>query len=125
MSSRVIPTIQYEDAPRALGWLEKAFGFQRHLVVEGEGGRIDHAQMTFGSGMIMVSSTSPDQDKVFPSIYVIIDDVDGHAAEATTAGADIHSSPEDQHYGGRCYSCRDFEGNLWHFGSYDPWVDPS
>jgi len=29
--------------------------------------------------------------------------------------------PEDQHYGGRLYSCRDPEGNSWNFRSYDPW----
>ena len=28
----------------------------------------------------------------------------------------------DQDYGGRGYSCRNPEGNLWSFGSYDPWV---
>ncbi|MGI9286568.1 MAG: VOC family protein, partial [Pseudomonadales bacterium] len=30
---------------------------------------------------------------------------------------------EDQDYGGRLYSCRDPEGYLWNFGSYDPWVE--
>ena len=29
--------------------------------------------------------------------------------------------PEDQPYGGRLYSCRDPEGHVWHFGTYDPW----
>ena len=24
-------------------------------------------------------------------------------------------------YGGRGYSCRDVEGHLWNFGSYNPW----
>lgn len=27
----------------------------------------------------------------------------------------------DQGYGGRGYACRDPEGHLWWFGSYDPW----
>jgi uncharacterized glyoxalase superfamily protein PhnB len=25
-------------------------------------------------------------------------------------------------YGGRGYSCRDSEGHLWNFGTYDPWA---
>ncbi|MGH6622275.1 MAG: VOC family protein, partial [Alphaproteobacteria bacterium] len=25
-------------------------------------------------------------------------------------------------YGGRLYVCRDPEGNVWSFGSYDPWA---
>ena len=36
---------------------------------------------------------------------------------------EIVMAPEDQDYGGRLYSCRDPEGNLWNFGSYDPWDD--
>ena len=31
----------------------------------------------------------------------------------------------ERHYGGALYQCRDLEGNLWSFGSYDPWVSPS
>ena len=37
MSSTVIPALRYRDAPRAVDWLCEAFGFERHLVVEGEG----------------------------------------------------------------------------------------
>ena len=39
------------------------------------------------------------------------------------AGAVIVMAPEDKDYGGRGYGCRDPEGNLWSFGSYDPWQD--
>jgi hypothetical protein len=28
-------------------------------------------------------------------------------------------------YGGRGFSCRDLEGRLWNFGTYDPWAEPS
>jgi uncharacterized glyoxalase superfamily protein PhnB len=26
-----------------------------------------------------------------------------------------------QDYGGRDYTCRDPEGHIWSFGTYDPW----
>jgi uncharacterized glyoxalase superfamily protein PhnB len=55
-------------------------------------------------------------------IYIIVDDVDGHAARAKAAGAEIVFEPVDQPYGGRGYTCRDVEGNIWSFGSYDPWA---
>ena len=29
---------------------------------------------------------------------------------------------KDEGYGGRDYSCRDPEGHVWNFGSYDPWA---
>ena len=31
-------------------------------------------------------------------------------------------APTDQDYGGRLYTCRDLEGSVWNFGSYDPWL---
>lgn len=54
--ARIIPSMRYRNAPAAIEWLCKAFGFEQHLVVPGENGTIAHAQLTFGNGMIMVSS---------------------------------------------------------------------
>ncbi len=28
---------------------------------------------------------------------------------------------EDKGYGGRGYTCRDPQGQLWSFGTFDPW----
>ena len=52
----VIPAITYEDAPAAIEWLERAFGFERHAVYEGDGGTIEHAELRVGSGMVMLGS---------------------------------------------------------------------
>ena len=52
----VIPGLSYEDAPAAIDWLERAFGFERHAVHEGEGGKIVHAELRVGSGMVMLGS---------------------------------------------------------------------
>ena len=41
------------------------------------------------------------------------------------SGADIVYGPMDQEYGGCAYACLDPEGNIWHFGSYDPWAADS
>ena len=43
----IIPTMRYLDAPGALEWLCRAFGFEKHLVVPGDDGTIIHAQLTF------------------------------------------------------------------------------
>ena len=130
MSSPIIPAIRYSDGARAVAWLQSAFGFEPHLVVEGEDGRIDHAQLVLGSGMVMLGSA---RDGEFDDLvgaatggavtmYVVVDDVDAHASRAEQAGARIVMKPEDQDYGGRLYTCLDFEGNVWSFGSYDPWA---
>lgn len=132
-TATIIPTLRYKDAANAIDWLCSAFGFETRLVVPGDDGGIAHAQLVFGNGMVMLGSARDDafdslqsplktpDDPVSQSPYIIVDDVDEHHAQAVAAGATIVMPPEDQDYGGRLYSCRDFEGNLWNFGSYDPW----
>jgi len=45
------------------------------------------------------------------------------SARARAAGAEILLALEDQDYGGRGYTCRDPQGHVWSFGTYDPWAD--
>lgn len=134
MSSAVIPGLRYQDAPKAIEWLSDAFGFKAGLVVEPEPGMIAHAQLTHGAGMVMLGSVTEDEyghqvatveetGKPTAAIYVIVDDVEAHAERARSAGAEIIMEPEEQDYGGSNYTCRDLEGNIWSFGSYNPWTD--
>ncbi len=46
--------MRYANAPAAVDWLEKAFGFSRQMVVSGPDGTIAHAQLTCASGMILL-----------------------------------------------------------------------
>ena len=133
--ANIIPALRYHDAPAAIEWLCKAFGFEKHLVVEDDKGGIAHAQLVFGQGMIMVGSDQenefgklqkplPKPDAVVTqSPYVIVADCDSHHDRAKAAGATIIMAPEDQEYGGRLYMCRDLEGHVWSFGTYNPWTD--
>ena len=135
-TATVVSSLRYQDAPKAIDWLCRAFGFERHLVVPGEGDTIVHAQLTFGRGMIMLGSSGAhgggfDELVKAPrevgsvgtqSLYVIVDDADAHLARARAAGAEIVLDIEDKDYGGRGYTCRDLEGHVWSFGTYDPWA---
>lgn len=133
-TATVIPTLRYADATAAIEWLCEAFGFKEHLVVPGEDGTIAHAQLVFGNGMVMLGSAGAsdfdDLQKppgalggvVSQSPYILVDDADQHYARAVAAGAEIVMEIRDQDYGGRGYTCRDPEGHVWSFGSYDPWV---
>ena len=133
--STIVPTLKYRDAPAAIAWLCRAFGFEEKMVVPGEGGTVAHAQLAFGNGMIMLGSAgdSPYDQLVKPpaevggietqSAYVVVEDPDRHYQRAKAAGAEIVMDIADMDYGGRAYSCRDPEGHLWNFGSYDPWSE--
>jgi uncharacterized glyoxalase superfamily protein PhnB len=63
-----------------------------------------------------------DAGGVTMSTYAIVDDVDAHYARAKAAGAVITREPVTQDYGGRDYTAKDPEGNVWTFGTYDPWA---
>jgi hypothetical protein len=52
----VILCMRYSNAPMAIEWLCKAFGFEKHFVAAGEGDTIAHAELSFGNGMIMLGS---------------------------------------------------------------------
>ena len=54
----IIPVLRYRDAPAAIEWLCKAFGFEKHLVVPDEDGTVAHAQLSFGNGMVMLASVA-------------------------------------------------------------------
>jgi uncharacterized glyoxalase superfamily protein PhnB len=133
--STIIPCLRYRDARAAIAWLERAFGFTAQAVYA-EGDLVYHAQLVYGSGMIMLGSVDnggdwgklivqPDdvEGRETQSACVIVTDPDAHYERAVAAGAELAIDIADQDYGGRGYACRDLVGHLWWFGSYDPWKE--
>src|SRR5687768_7129872 len=121
----LFPVLKYRDAHAAFDFLEKAFGFERLNVFEGEKGGVGHAELTFG-GQVLMSGSAGEGDERFneglgrTSVYVVVDDPDSLHARARDAGAEIVMEPTDQTYGSRDFIARDPEGNLWSFGTYRP-----
>ena len=115
----------YRDPWAALDWLEKAFGFERSMVISDKDGRLGHAEMRFGDGYLMlgaewaefIASPASVGGKNTQSIHVHLQDgIDAHCERARTAGAVILQEPTDQFYGDRTYRARDPEGHVWTFG---------
>ena len=128
VTSNIYPTLTYEDAPAAIEWLCRAFGFEKRLVVPGEDGRVVHSELSFGPGVIMVSSPKPEQQRISPrqaggssfGVCVCVENPDAHFARASAAGAEIVRELRDEEYGSRGYMAKDPEGNSWYFGTYVP-----
>lgn len=129
---QIIPALRYRNAAAAIDWLCTAFGFSKKMVVPGEGGRVAHAELTLGNGMIMLGDVETEYgrlvvapsygEQVAQGIYVVVEDVDAHYARAKAANAEIVIDIKTQDYGGRDYTARDLEGHVWTFGTYDPWA---
>ena len=127
----IVPCLSYRDAPAAIAWLKEAFGFTENMIVPGPEGTIAHAQLSFGSGIVMVGSERDDELKmripcdlggITQSIYIVVEDADAHYARAVKAGAEIVRELQDTPYGSRDYSARDPEGHMWNFGTYRPTI---
>jgi uncharacterized glyoxalase superfamily protein PhnB len=137
MRHDIIPTLRYADAPRAIEFLCTAFGFERHAVHldDADPSVVQHAQLTIDDRMIMVS-TALDTEAAGAAqmktvaqaggptmgLYLTVADIAAHAERARAAGATIILGPDAKDYGGEGYSALDPEGNVWAFGSYDPWA---
>src|SRR5262245_12172358 len=129
----VIPIVRYRDVPAAIDWLCRAFGMKVHRVVTDAKGEPCFAELTVGSGMLMVLSI---EESAFGKLMVQPDEIGGvetqicylcvgnaraHHARAKAAGAVIIIDPEHESNRGRGYSCRDPEGHVWNFCTYNPW----
>jgi uncharacterized glyoxalase superfamily protein PhnB len=131
--STIISCLRYRDAHAMIDWLCKAFGFEKRAVYDDEKGGVAHAQLVYAGGMLMVSSINDESfGKHFVELaetggretqcaYVIVADCRAHYEKARAAGAEITDDYVEKDYGGAGYGCRDPEGHVWSFGSYDPW----
>jgi len=122
----------YEDVGGALEWLGKAFGFSERMRMPGPDGGIMHAEMDVADARIMLGPESADGGMRGPgqlggvnqSLYVFVDDVDAHCAQARAAGATIVSEPETMFWGDRMYYAQDNEGHHWNFATHVKDVAP-
>jgi uncharacterized glyoxalase superfamily protein PhnB len=124
-----IAFLSYEDARAAIEWLEQALGFERPSVHEGPNGKIAHAELRFGDGMVMLGSAGPNDfglrtprelGAVNQGVYLIVDDISGSYERARSAGAEVLRELADTDYGSQEFMVRDPEGNIWSVGTYRP-----
>src|SRR3954468_13439052 len=99
--STIIPGMCYRNAPAAIDWLCRVFGFEKHAVYPGPDNTIMHAELTLGSGMIMLGSVNekmPQRHMKLPGevggaqtrgVSLIVKDADTIYARAKDAGATI------------------------------------
>lgn len=137
--NRIIPCLWYNQAQQQIDWLCDTFGFDVKMNVQ-EDGVVMHAELLWKGNMIMIGSSRRGTDfdavtihphsagrRVTQAPYMICDDaeLDSLYAKACANGAEIFIELRDEDYGGRNFSCRDPEGHIWSFGSYNPWADQS
>ena len=106
----VFPAPRYDDAWRAIAFLELCFGFERQTVHEDPNGKVAHGELRLGTASFGLSSANGPVTSDNPwtsvrsGVYVALQDanaVDAHHAHAKAAGAVIAMPLEDADYGSR------------------------
>ena len=129
---RIYPTFRYRDPDAMLTWLTDIVGFREIACYRGEGGSVAHAELAYGSSMVMIGRTNEDEygamvgasgESGGKSLYIAVDDVDALLARVEKAGTKIEQGITERDYGSREFICRDAEGNVWCFGTYWPKAD--
>jgi uncharacterized glyoxalase superfamily protein PhnB len=130
--SSAVPCILYENAPVAIEWLNQAFGFEPKLIIPGDGGNVEHAELVLGDIMVMLGSPNdrpfgrnmipPNKagNKVTQGPYLFVADPDTIYKRAVSAGAEILVPIHDESFGGRHFACRDLEGHIWSLAATIP-----
>lgn len=121
---RIVPSLAYDDAPAAIEFLCRAFGFQEAMRMPMPDGQIGHAELVLHGNTLMLASSFREAvgiggprelPHLHSSVSVYVDDVDAHYAQAAAAGATILEPLTDQFWGDRTYRAEDPEGQRWMF----------
>lgn len=126
----IFATFRYANPDAMVRWLCETVGFTVKARYP-ESGDVAHAELAFGSSMIMLGAVRDDHYGSIvggpganggKSLYIAVDDVGGLFERVKASGVTIEEGLTDRDYGSREFICRDPEGNVWCFGTYWPKV---
>jgi uncharacterized glyoxalase superfamily protein PhnB len=117
----VSPYLLYEDADRAVKYLETCFGFVERRVTTGAAGRSHHELVLGNDGLVMLGQMGrdfrgPRSLGIDPPsmVHVYVGDVEAIHRRAKAAGAEVgelEMSPAGDHR----FTVSDVEGHVWVF----------
>ena len=129
---KLTPYITVQDTAKAIDFYCTALGARETGARFTEpGGKIGHAEVSFGDYPLMLSDEYPDYDAVSPAtlsgstalLHLYVDDVDAVVARAQSLGAAVLRPAADQDYGDRAATIRDPFGHRWMISTAGAAVD--
>ena len=122
----VTPYLTVDDGQGAIDFYKRALGATERGVMKGPDGKIAHAALQIGDGVIMLSDRFPQSACQTPkelggttvAIFLYVEDVDSTVQDAADAGATVTMQPEDQFWGDRLGQVTDPFGNVWQIATH-------
>ena len=130
---RVNPYLYVDGAAKAIDFYKAVFGATERMRIGSPDGRIGHAELEIGDGVIMLSDEYPDMNIVGPkkiggtpvSLGVYVEDADAAFDRAIKNGATAMRPVEDQFYGDRAGQFEDPFGHRWSVSTHIEDVSPA
>jgi PhnB protein len=128
----ITPYIAVKKCAEAIEFYKRAFGAEELFRMAGEDGKIGHAELKIGSGVLMLADEHPDYGCLAPetvggtpfTMMVYVDDVDKFAETAVKEGLKTVRPIENQFYGDRSGHFEDPYGYKWCFATHVKDVSP-
>jgi PhnB protein len=128
----ISPYLCVNGASNAIEFYCKAFGATERMRIAAPDGKVGHAELEIGGGLIMLADEHPEIGFVSPKslggspvvIHMYVEDVDAFCARAVGAGATLVRAVADQFYGDRSGQLRDPFGHVWSVATHKEDVSP-
>ena len=128
----VTPYLIVRDAAKQIDFYKKAFGATEVMRFPGPEGRIAHAEIRIGEGVVMLADESPEMGHKSPqtlggtavTLMFYVQDVDAQFANAVAAGGKVKHELKDQFYGDRSGTLVDPSGHIWTIATHKEDVSP-
>jgi uncharacterized glyoxalase superfamily protein PhnB len=115
------PLVSFTDLDQGLALLTDVLGFTEHAVYRDDAGVVQHCEVAYGDTIVMPAERKDSFWSLGPiSLYLSTDQPDTLHDKCVAAGIEVVMPLTDQDYGSREFGIRDFSGNVWIFGTYEP-----
>ena len=129
---QVTPYLIVDGADAAIQFYTRAFGAKERMRMGGPDGKIGHAEIDIGGGLVMLADEHPEMDARGPktiggtpvTISLYVEDVDAVFQAALDAGATELRAVQNQFYGDRTGQIEDPFGHKWHLATHVEDVPP-
>jgi PhnB protein len=119
----ITPYLCVSDAPRMIEFYKTVFGAVELGRIKMPDGRIGHAELKIGNGMIMLAEEFPEMGFLSPKsvgparspvlIHSYVEDCDAVYRRGIDNGARLIREPADQEHGDRVAQFSDPSGHVW------------
>ena len=113
--------LRIKGAAGAIAWYMKVFGAKPRMRMDMPDGRVGHAELAIGKGLIMLADEFPEMNILGPktlggssvTLHHYVRDVDAVISGAVKQGAKILRPISNEFYGDRAGTIEDPFGHVW------------